>query len=138
MMNERLIDVFFYGLFMDAGVLRDAGVTPIDPRPGYVDGFTLCIGRRATLVPARGARAYGMLYALTHRQLDRLYSQPGLEHYLPEAVVAHHLEGALFAALCFNLREAPSPNERNPEYASRLRRVLRELGFPRRYVESIS
>lgn len=137
-MNARRIDVFFYGLFMDADVLLDIGVEPIDPRPGYVDGFALRIGRRATLVPTRGARAYGMLFALTHRELDLLYSQPGLEHYVPEAVVAHHLEGALFAALCFNLREPPSPEERNPEYASRLRGVLRELGFPRGYVESIS
>jgi hypothetical protein len=36
------------------------------------------------------------------------------------------------------LREAPSPHERNPEYAVRLQGVLRELGFPAEYVTSIS
>ncbi|HEX9735789.1 MAG TPA: gamma-glutamylcyclotransferase family protein [Thermoanaerobaculia bacterium] len=138
MMTKRHIDAFFYGLFMDVSVLRDTDVTPTDPRPGYVDGFALRIGQRATLVPAHGARAYGMLVALTHRELDRLYSGPGLEHYLPEAVLAHTLKGDLVAALCYNLREVPSPHEHNPEYASRLRGVLRELGFPREYIESIS
>jgi hypothetical protein len=40
-------------------------------------------------------------------------------------------------ALCFNLREAPRPEERNPEYAARLQSVLNRLGFPREYVESL-
>lgn len=137
-MTERRIDAFFYGLFMDVRVLRDADVIPADPRPGYVDGFALRIGQRATLFPAHGARAYGMLIALTHRELERLYAGPGLEHYLSEAVLAHTLEGDPVPALCYNLREVPSPHEHNPEYASRLCGVLRELGFPREYIESIS
>ena len=48
-----------------------------------VDGF----GQRATLLPSAGARAYGMLYAVTHAELDRLYTAPGLEHYRPEALM---------------------------------------------------
>ena len=136
--RERHVDAFFYGLFMDVGVLREAGATPADPRPGYVDGFALRIGQRATLVRAHAGRAYGMLFAMTHRDLDRLYRQPGLELYVPEAVLARTLDGEPVAALCYNLLDPPSPDERNPEYASKLRGVLRELGFPREYVESIS
>ena len=90
-MSDRRLDVFFYGLFMDIAVLRESGVAPINPRRAYVDDFALRIGQRATLVPLAGARSYGMLFALTHSELDRLYAAPGLEQYRPEAVLAQPL-----------------------------------------------
>ena len=136
--SERRVDAFFYGLFMDESILRQSGVAPVNPRRAYVDDFALRIGQRATLVPQPGARAFGMLLALTHANLQGLYSVPGLEQYRPEAVLAQQLEGPSVPALCYNLREAPHPDERNPNYALRLQAVLRNLGFPREYVESIS
>jgi len=135
-MNARQVDGFFYGLYMDARVLRRAGAKPANFRRAYVADFALRIGQRATLVPAPGARAYGMLIALTHAELDRLYGAPGLEAYRPEAVVAHPFEGAAVPALCYNLVRAPEPHERNPEYATLLRSLLEELGFPVESVES--
>src|SRR5206468_1433668 len=94
---------------------------PSNPRRAYVDDFVLRIGQRATLLPSAGGRAYGMLYALTHAELERLYTAPGLEHYRPEAVLALPLGGTPTPALCYNLREAP--------------RALRPAGAPpsRRY-----
>ena len=136
-MDTRQIDGFFYGLFMDARVLRQAGTNPSNFRRAYVADFALRIGQRATLVPSPGARAYGMLFSLTHQDLDRLYSAPGLEAYRPEAVVAHLSEGEVVPALCYNLVQAPEPHERNPEYAKRLRSVLEDLGFPVEYVDSV-
>jgi len=137
-MSDRRIDAFFYGLFMDREILRKAGVVPTNPRRAYVEGFALRIGQRATLLPSAGARAYGMLFALTHSELDRLYAAPGLEQYHPEAVSAQPLVGTPMPALCYNLREAPQPDERNPEYAARLQRALRQLDFPAEYVASVS
>jgi hypothetical protein len=137
-MTERRVDAFFYGLFMDGDVLREAGVEPVDPRRACVEGCALRIGRRATLVPLAGARAYGVIFALTFAELERLYAAPGLEHYRPEAVLARPLEGGPVPALCYTLREAPRPEERNPEYAARLQRVLRRLDFPADYVASVS
>lgn len=137
-MSDRRIDAFFYGLFMDREILRDAGVEPTDPRRAYVDGFGLRIGRRATLVASAGGRAYGMLFALSHAELARLYAAPGLEEYQPEAVLARPLVGTPLPALCYNLREAPGSHERNSEYAARLRRVLADLDFPAEYVASVS
>lgn len=136
-MGQRAIDGFFYGLFMDTEVLRQAGVAPANPRRAYVDDFALRIGQRATLMPSPGARAYGMLIALTHAELERLYGAPGLEAYRPEAVVAHARDGEATPALCYNLVEVPEAHERNPEYARRLRRVLEGLGFPEEYVDSV-
>jgi hypothetical protein len=137
-MSERRIQAFFYGLYMDLDVLREAGVVPDAARQAFVENFTLRIGRRATLLPAIGARAYGMLYTVTHDELERLYTAPGLEHYRPEAVLARPLDGAPIPALCYNLLEAPPPHERNPEYASRLQQALGKLGFPPDYVASVS
>ena len=136
-MSPRQIDGFFYGLFMDAQVLRQAGTEPSNLRRASVADFELRIGQRATLVPSPGARAYGMLIALTHTELERLYGAPGLEGYRPEAVIAHPFEGEPTPALCYNLVQAPEPHERNPEYATRLRRVLENLGFPAEYVASV-
>jgi hypothetical protein len=98
----------------------------------------LRIGQRATLLPLAGARAYGMIFALTHSELERLYAAPGLEQYRAEAVLARTLEGTLVPALCYNLREAPPPSERNPEYAARLQRALRKLDFPPENVASVA
>jgi len=137
-LNPRKIDGFFYGLFMDAEVLHQAGMQPSNFRRAYVDDFALRIGRRATLVPLPGGRACGMLISLTHAEMERLYSMPGLEGYRPEAIAAHPFdENELVPALCYNLLQPPEPHERNPEYAMRLRRTLENLGFPVDYVESV-
>ena len=137
-MSDRRIDGFFYGLYMDLEILREAGAAPSNPRRAYVEGFELRIGQRATLLPSAGTRVYGMLYALTHAELERLYTAPGLEHYRPEAVLALPLGGTPTPALCYNLRVAPRPQERNPDYAERLRRALTKLEFPPEYIASVA
>ena len=137
-MNERHVDGFFYGLFMDVTVLAGSGVVPMNPRRGYVDDFALRIGNRATLIPYPGGRAYGMLVALTQRELERLYSAPGLDQYRPEAVLACRLDGGSVPALCYNLLVEPRADERNPNYAARLQQVLRDLCFPSEYVTSLT
>ncbi len=137
-MTDRHIDAFFYGLFMDNDILRESQVVAVNPRRAYVDGYVLCIGRRATLVPTPGTRVYGMVFAMTHDELEKLYTAPGLEQYRPEAILAHSMEGETLPALCYNLREAPGPDEANAEYAARLRAALSKLEFPPEYVASIS
>jgi hypothetical protein len=138
-MSGRRIDVFFYGLFMDAEILRAGGVAePANPRRAFVDDFELRIGQRATLVPAADSRVYGMLFALTHSELDLLYAAPGLEAYRAEAIVAQSLDGIATPALCYSLRHPPSTDERNSGYTSRLQEILARLNFPEGYVASLS
>lgn len=137
-MTDRRADVFFYGLFMDRVLLEEQQVQPVNPRRGYVDGFALRIARRATLVPRSGARAYGVVFGLTHGELDRLYSAPGLEQYRPEAILVQVPEGKPVPALCYTLPAEPPPEERNAEYATRLRAVLAKLEFPAEYADSVA
>lgn len=133
----RKIDVFFYGLFMDEDLLRSKGVTPTNLRPASVFGFQLRIGKRATLVPSPTDRVYGLLASLSHAELERLYSEPSVQAYRPEAVLANLSNGEVLAALCFNLPEPPSAEERNVEYAARLRALAERLNFPAEYIASI-
>lgn len=137
-MNERRIDGFFYGLFMDSDILADSRIVPGNPRRACVNDYALRIGKRATLVPSPGARAYGMVFALTHDELDRLYGAPGLEAYRPEAMYVRLLEGEALPALCYNLQQAPAPGETNAEYAALLRAALEKLSFPQEYITSVS
>jgi hypothetical protein len=136
-MDDRRVDVFFYGLFMDRGLLEAKGVRPTEVRVAVVSGFELRIGTRAAIVAAAARRIYGTLMKLTHAELEELYSDPSLRAYRPEAVLAVPIEGGPVAALCYNLPTPPAPDERNAEYASKLRAVAHRLGLPDAYVASI-
>ncbi len=136
-MPSRRADVFFYGLFMDEDVLRAQGVAPEDLRLAWVDGVALRIGKRATLVSIQSGRVHGLVMSLTAAELQHLYSQPGLEAYKPQAVLAHLADGSVVAALCYNLVESTAPGEANPEYATKLRAVARKVGLPEDYIATL-
>jgi hypothetical protein len=85
-MSEKTAEVFFYGLFMDVSVLASKGIEPSITTIGYVDGLRLRIGRRATLVPEPGNRAYGVLMTVERDALDDLYSDESVADYIPESV----------------------------------------------------
>jgi len=137
-MSVRPISVFFYGLFMDHELLRAAGIQPSPLRVARLPEYALKIEERATLLPAVGHTAYGVLTTLTHPELERLYSGPGLDAYRPEAVLVHSADGPPVPALCFNLLITPQPHERNPDYADKLRALAMRLELPREYVATIA
>jgi hypothetical protein len=134
---DRPIDVFFYGLFMDAGALRAKGLHPVNPRLACVHGFALRIGNRATLAPCAGASAYGYVMGLTHAEIEGLYSDASVRAYRAEAVQAALPDGSTVPALCFNLVIAPDDGEANAEYAEKLRDLGRRLNLPASYVDGI-
>ena len=136
-MEPRRIAVFFYGLFMDEEILRAKGAHPANVRPASVAGFALRIGKRATLLSAPNARAYGILMELTHDEIEHLYAEASVRAYRPEAVIAEQSDGVRVAALCFNLVVPPSPEEANSEYAGKLRDLAQRLSLPGDYVRSI-
>ena len=136
-MPSRRADVFFYGLFMDEELLRAKGLRPEDPELAFVDGLALRIGQRAALVPTRGSRVHGLVMTLTLAELEKLYSEPSVQAYQPEAVLARVASGGVVAALCYNLPEPPAATERNPEYATKLRAVAQKVGLPAEYVASL-
>jgi hypothetical protein len=135
--EARSIDVFFYGLFMDEALLREKGMQPKHRRMALVENFSLVIGARATLVPCSGRTVYGVIFSLTHAEVEALYAEPSVSVYRPEAVAAQLADGSVVPALCFNLPVPPSPDERNPQYVSKLGALAERIGLPTRYVSSI-
>jgi hypothetical protein len=73
----------FYGLFMDADLLRAKGAHPVNIRPACVPGFALRIGQRATLLRIPDACAYGIVMELTHVEIEQLYSEASVGPSLP-------------------------------------------------------
>ena len=130
------VNVFFYGLFMDAEALRVKGLHPVNARMASVAGMALRIGRRATLVADTAKSVHGFVIGLSHREIDVLYAEPSVADYRPEAVIARLADGSLVPALCFNLPPGEIA-EPNPEYAAKLREVAARLGLPAAYVASI-
>lgn len=131
------MDAFFYGLYMDDTVLRGAGITPQSPRKARADGYALRLGKRATLVKAPGGVAWGMVYALKADDLAKLYGAPGLEVYRPEQIEVALENRAIIPARVYNLAQPPAPDERNPDYADKLKAAMTRLGFPAEYVADI-
>jgi|ERR1700733_8066615 hypothetical protein len=136
-MQARYIDVFFYGLFMDAELLRANGFHPVNERQACVLGMALQIGRRATLIPDADKRVYGFVIGLSHSEVERLYAEPSVAAYRPEAALAILADQAGVPALCFNLPPSETAVEPNPEYAEKLRSVAGRLGLPKDYVAGI-
>ena len=131
------VDAFFYGLYMDDTLLAGAGVKPRAPRKASAHDYALRIGQRATLVKAPGSVAWGMVYNLTPGDLAKLYGAPGLEVYRPEEIEATLENRAIIPARVYNLPHAPAADERNPEYAEKLKAAMTRLGFPADYVAGI-
>lgn len=136
-MESRLVDVFFYGLFMDHELLRDRGMRPSEIRLAVVIGLALRIGARAALVPLAEGQVYGLLMKLSPAELEQLYSDASVRAYRPEPVRAVTTDGTIVTAQCYNLPQPPAPEERNPEYAGKLRDVARRVGLPSDYIASI-
>ena len=123
---------------MDDSLLRQKGVTPRDGRIASVQDFSLVIGARATLVPLSNCTVHGVVCGLTHAEIDALYSDASVNIYRPEAVLARVEDGTVVPALCFNLPLPPPADERNADYAARLRTLAERIGLPSDYVSSIT
>jgi hypothetical protein len=95
-MKERVIEVFFYGLFMDTEALHAKGLHPMHPRRAIVGDMDLLIGAKATLVKSAGRVAYGVVMRLSESEIAELYSEPSLSGYRAEPVVAICEDALLF------------------------------------------
>ncbi|MDX1507319.1 MAG: gamma-glutamylcyclotransferase family protein [Woeseiaceae bacterium] len=130
------VSVFFYGLFMDEALLASKDVHPTRSAIGYVDGFRLHIGERASLLPEAGSRAYGVLMDVARPDLAKLYSDAGVADYEPEPVTVYLPGDVTAEAVCYNL-PASKLTGTNPEYAAALLELSGRLGFPAPYVDHI-
>lgn len=128
--------VFFYGLFMDEDLLATKGIKPSAVKPGFVDGFALRIGERATLLSRPGGRAYGAVMEITQTEATELYAGESVADYVPEQVVVELMDGAQLAATCYNLPGSKVTGT-NKQYAESLLKLATGMCFPESYLDQI-
>lgn len=128
--------IFFYGLFMDESLLANKGVKPARAHLGFLEGYELRIGERATLIPRPGSRAYGVVMDIAHADVTRLYSESSVADYLPVPVIVDLTDGTQVRATCYIL-PARKVTGTNKAYAGSLLEIAAKLEFPDTYLEEI-
>jgi Gamma-glutamyl cyclotransferase, AIG2-like len=131
--------VFFYGTIMNPVVMKDFGVIANEVVPARLPGFDIIIRPRPNLVRSERTSVYGSIMRVTHGDLVAIYS--GLEKnfgikYLPEAVFAMTLDGALRPALCYivpHMADAPP----DPQFVKQLAQCVRTMGHPEWYAAHV-
>ncbi len=126
--RNRLNTVFFYGLYMDPEILEAKGVEPRNPRKAVAKGYRLRIGNMATLLREANAEAQGIVYELTHDELNALYWGSGLEAYVAEAIEVETETHENLPVLCCNLLVPPTEGESNADYLGKLVQCMKKLG----------
>lgn len=128
--EKRLNYVFFYGLYMDPEILKSVNVEARNPRKAVANGYRLRIGNKATLLRDENGKTHGIVYELTHDEINRLYWGAGLDSYVAEALSVDTDIGERLSVLCCNLLTSPESGESNPEYTERLFLCMKRLGVP--------
>jgi len=128
--------VFFYGLFMDADLLRDKGLNPTDPELARVEGYGLRIGARAMLEASSGERAFGSIMDLGEEELAMLYGDKSVADYEPKPLLAIDTRGKSREVISY-LLPMEKASGRNREYARLLALAARKVGLPDDYIDEI-
>ena len=121
---------------MNKDVLIKNGVNPLNPRKGYLNDYTIKIGNRASLIPCKKEKAYGIIMTINDEELVTLYSEKSVADYIPEKVkiITNTTESVI--ATCYNL-----PLElltgTNELYAKSLYKLSKKLNFPDEYLSII-
>ena len=121
---------------MDESILASKGVQPVESAVGYVDGYALRIGERATLLPEANNRAYGVMMKISVEDAAALYSEPSVADYVAETVLVNLPNDVRVSAVCYNLPAAKLAGT-NPAYAAALLSLATRLGLPDSYLEKI-
>lgn len=130
--------IIFYGLFMDEALLNDKGLHPKIIGPARLDNYRIRIVGRATLVQDPGAAAFGIVMKLTGKEVEVLYTAPGLDDYRSELVDVVMLnDGLVQQVSCYNLPAASMNMASNAQYTMALTKLVNALDFPDDYVREI-
>jgi hypothetical protein len=135
-MSEPKIWTFFYGSFIDLGVLRVLGVAIEKYEPARLSGFDIRIQPLANLIRSDRDCVYGIVALASHDELRRLYDHARREHgavYLPEPVMVETFDGKWRAALCYIAPKMESRKASN-EYLEHIVEPAKQYRFPDWYI----
>ncbi len=130
----RLVEVFFYGSFMNPKVLTVAGVDAQGLRRARLDGFTLEVKSGANLMESDGESVYGMVGRVNHVDLNKLYGQELLSFgsYFVEPTLVS-TDNGFVPALCYI---APKVKDglASKDYIDTILEVAEKYSFPESYI----
>ena len=121
---------------MDVTILLENGVRPSNPRRGYLNNYALKIGNRASLVPCKNERSYGIVMTVDNAQIHELYAEASVADYIPEEVNITIDSNETIMATCYNL-PPESLTGTNEIYARSLYELAKNEGFPDDYLDKI-
>ncbi len=127
--SSRLVEIFFYGLYMDDSILKNLDVVAKNKRVAYVDWYRLRIGKNATLLREKSSKCYGVVCSIMHDDIYKLYIDTGLVNYVPEALLVSTDDSKSFAAICYVLLNPPQKDEINSDYYQKLGSCMKEYGL---------
>ncbi|MFL9926664.1 hypothetical protein PQR62_20485 [Herbaspirillum lusitanum] len=129
---NRLVNIFFYGLHMDSSSLRAKGLEIRAPQAARVRDHQVIVREKAILLRAPGEWAYGMLFQMTHDEIDVLYSHQ--KGYRAEAFI---VETGAFGrsvhqtiAISMVHVDPPITSMIDKLYAAKLQDMLNAQGLP--------
>ena len=126
--DDGLVDVFFYGAYMDPDILAVNGGKPRQQRLAMLPGYRLRLGDKATLLKSPTDSAVGCVYSLYPHEIRRLYAAHPDYHPIADATVL--LTSGFTASVMFMiLSDAPAEHIRNVNYIHQMQQILRRLGF---------
>ena len=131
------MEVFFYGLFMDKDHLVEKGMHPSNPRKGYAENYTLKIGHRASLIPCKNEKAYGIVMEVNDQEIRKLYAEKSVRDYVPEKVKIVTEANEHIVATCYNL-PLKLLSGTNEVYARSLLELAKKQIFPKEYLDIIA
>lgn len=127
--------VFFYGGLINPDVMKRVGMEPSAQEMATLPGYEIRISPLFNLVPNTDQVAYGLLFKVTHAELDHVYSQLATTYH-PYPVLTHDLEGRTRPALCYIVPDMP-PGQAEADHVQSLLGPAEQLGFPDWYLSRI-
>lgn len=122
---------------MDKKILLEKGISPSNPRKGYLQNYTLKIGNRASLIQSKDEKAYGIIMTVNDDDVVKLYAEKSVADYIPEKVEVITESNEHLTATCYNLPPELLTGT-NELYAKSLYELAKNLNFPEDYLTKIS
>lgn len=136
MTATKRVEAFFYGIYMDAELLRGLGVNPLEPRIAELPGHSLDLRGSVKVAADPGKSVWGVAVGLTPDELETLYSSPATRAYRPMDVEVRTESGLRVRAGCYN--QPPTPElPFNEEYRKKLVATCRKVGLPEHYAAAL-
>ena len=132
----KLVDGFFYGLYMDEDLLRTLGFNPVSSHVAKADSYEINLNGMAKIIPKKGTEVWGKLITLPENELKAMYSFETTKDYKPEIINILTEEGKPKTATCYNM-VASELDKLNIEYLSKLVVAAKKLELPYTYIKQL-